>query len=580
MSGEDFRLWSETIRHLLPSQLVYRCKERLHRARVLAIGESSQRQLSFRRRKSGIKFDLPSASGALQQLVQRRVGNRPRAWNLQRAEVLTFLSESLAIGIPPLWKEGNLLRKAKDRALWMFHLHYHDWLWDLYAADWKNSIQACLSDWIESNPLGREHSFRGPWSAYTISRRLPNWCLLLSLPILSGTERTLITESLIEQVIYLDRHVEWEHGANHLLENLLTLAFVGPFLVGPSVRSMTRRNVRILLRELDSQILKDGMHEERCPGYHAQILWRLEELALLYNAISHPAAKRLKAHAKRMRRVDRAWRHPDGLLPLLGDTVLKGTPIKRSGTVPRIQRFDDHVVYTDTARGDFLLFDGGPMGVDHCGAHMHNDLLGFELSLAGKRLVSNGGGGHYAEGPQRAALRAAREHATVTVNDVECGEPWKSFRMGRRGKVLSLRISENQKGPIEIVAVQSGFAPCGVLHRRRVRIEPEHRIFHFTERLLPMKGQEAPEILRLRVFLPLFPGLTIEAETGKSWLLSSGGEARARLAVESHLREFRLREESGVVYQDFGVPCERVILVLEGETVPGRPFSYSLTGLD
>lgn len=580
MSGRDIRLWIDTLRHLRPSQLVYRCKERLHRARVLASGKSAKQRLSDRRRKSGIEFTIPSAAGVLQQLIQRRVEHRPHAWNLQRAEVLTFLSESLAIGIPPLWKEGNQLRKAKDRALWMFHLHYHDWMWDLYAADWKNSIQACLSDWIESNPLGCEHSFRGPWSPYTISRRLPNWCLLLSLPILSGTDRTLITESLIEQVIYLDRHIEWEHGANHLLENLLSLVLIGAFLSGERAKPMTLRHVRLLLRELDRQLLKDGMHEERCPGYHAHILWRLEELALLYNAINHSAARRLKAHAHRMRLVDRAWRHPDGLLPLLGDTVLKGTPIKRGRPVPRIQRFDDHVVYTDAARGDFLLFDGGPMGVDHCGAHMHNDLLGFELSLAGRRIISDGGGGHYADSPQRSAMRGAREHANVTVNDVECGEPWKSFRMGRRGKALSLRISENPKGPIEMVAVQSGFAPCGVLHKRRVRIQPDQRVFHFTEKLLPMKGQEPPEVLRLRVFLPLFPGLTIEAENSKSWLLKSAGNARARLFVESHLREFRLREESGVVYQDFGVPCERVILVLEGETVPGRPFSYSLTGLD
>lgn len=580
MNPSELRLWIDTIRHLRPSQVLYRGKERIHRIRSVSEGKAAHRRLTVRRLKLGIEFEAPQIRETLEKLAARRLANRPNAWRLQHPESLTFLSESLSIGIPPVWKEGSQLRKAKDRALWMFHLHYHDWLWDLYSADWRQSIQACLSDWIDENTLGVEHSFRGPWSPYTISRRLPNWCLLLSLPILTGRERIDVAESLVEQAIYLHDHLEWEHGANHLLENLLSLAFVGPFLSGNSAARMSRRNLRYLLRELSRQVLKDGMHEERCPGYHARILSTLEELIQLYAALHHPATARLKGVAVRMRRVDRAWRHPDGLLPLLGDTVLKGAPLGLPSTVPALQRIDEHVVYTDHERRDHLVFDGASMGADHCGAHMHNDLLGFELSLSGRRIVSDGGGGHYGEGAQRDALRSAREHATITVNELECGEPWKSFRMGRRGRVVRLRVAEKRNGPIEIIAAHTGFEPCGVLHERRIQIVPTLRQYRITDRLLPMKNRKASENLAIRVLLPLFPGLSLEQDSDKSFRILGWEKAVARITVESHLQGYRVREESGFVYEDFGVPRERVILVLEGQTLLEAGFTYSIAALD
>ena len=64
--------------------------------------------------------------------------------------------------------------------------------------------------------------------------------------------------------------------------------------------------------------------------------------------------------------------------------------------------------------------------------HGHADVLSLEVSLDGRRLVTNGGTSSYANDAVRDDERSTSAHATVEIDGYSSSEVWASFRVGRR----------------------------------------------------------------------------------------------------------------------------------------------------
>src|SRR5262249_44158533 len=95
-------------------------------------------------------------------------------------------------------------------------------------------------------------------------------------------------------------------------------------------------------------------------------------------------------------------------------------------------------------------------------AHAHCDALSFELCADGRRLVVDTGVDRYEAGPERDFQRSTAAHSTLQVRDLEQGEPFGSFRMGRRPRVRGSRVDERRTS-----GEHDGFGRAG-RHRRRV----------------------------------------------------------------------------------------------------------------
>jgi uncharacterized heparinase superfamily protein len=81
-----------------------------------------------------------------------------------------------------------------------------------------------------------------------------------------------------------------------------------------------------------------------------------------------------------------------------------------------------------------VVCDAAPIGPDYNPGHAHADLLSFELSLAGQRVLVDAGVHGYDDDPLRAWCRSTRSHNTVTIEDADQCEMWGTFRVGRRGR--------------------------------------------------------------------------------------------------------------------------------------------------
>lgn len=542
-----WRQLAATVRHLQPGQLVARVIERARRIADERRGPRPWGSLAHRAPALSPAHAPVTATAAI---AAWRTQLQPR--DVVWGDVFTFLSVPLDFTAGIDWDMATPAAQAVvDRALWRFHLHYMDWLWAVEPP----YRQRAIADWCARCPLGAPGGFGGQASPYTIARRLPNW--LLALPAGSPA-----WESARGQLAFLAGRLEWEHRANHLLENLIALVTAAWWMEDAAAARWLDRYQTLLRSQLDEQFLHGGVHFERSTAYHVELLGRLGDLWLLQQArplMNARLEKRLGDVLARGVRFVRHLMRPDGTLPLLGDSNAAMRPrpaelLARAGMPPVNEAparvLSGHVVLADARR--WVLFDAAPLGPDFSGAHQHADLMAVEIWIDGRAVVVDGGTGVYTAGPERAADRAAGAHAVPMVDGVACAEPWASFRMGRRGHPHRLEVNEGGA----VAETHDAFAPAGCRHWRSVRLARTdvveiHDLFEPTARRRMVDFH-----------WPLAPGLVPTAWGPGQWrLLDEEGHTVATVEVVGGRVE-DWRAATGRVWLDFGRAVARNVLAI------------------
>jgi uncharacterized heparinase superfamily protein len=209
------------------------------------------------------------------------------------------------------------------------------------------------------------------------------------------------------------------------------------------------------------------MHFERSASYHAQVLADLIEVSTVLGR--GPLRERTMKTIDAMAHVLVDLTHPDGYVTLMNDagidmayhtdTILDALErIGRGAPRPRSHiAFEEAGYFGLRHDGDLFVVDCGPVGPDALPAHAHGDVLSFEWSLNGRRIIVDPGVFEYQAGPMRDYSRSTSAHNTVTVDGTDQAEFWGSFRCGRRPKVVvdHLELHDDQ---LRISGTHDGFA--------------------------------------------------------------------------------------------------------------------------
>ena len=398
-----------------------------------------------------------------------------------------FIGETRTLPRPIQWNSSSYAR------LWQFNLHYfnhcrqaleHALEYPETATQAWLELRTLMLDWIEANPIA---SFDG-WHPYTSSLRITNWCHCFTgfwKQLEVDSARDCLLSSLWHQLVFLNRHLEFQAGGNHLAENLRAMIVGGSFFEGTQAASMRDRALGLLIAELNVQILPDGGHYERSPMYHLIMLELVADAAVTLEAAGCEVPSLLKETLRRMSLFADQIAHPDGEIPLFNDAAfgiaqpqgallafvgaylehefqtatlsgaverwklerLGRTPVKQ----PRMQqpqRFERTSVSAMPESGYFVLQAASVRAIVDCGIpcppelppHAHADMLSFELSFGQERIVTDTGTSQYAAGAARAFERGTRAHSTVLIGHEDQSEIWGAFRVGRRAKPLSPRV--------------------------------------------------------------------------------------------------------------------------------------------
>lgn len=534
------RYW-HTLRHLKPVQFYGRVWFRLYRPRVNVLASTQALRVpngDWRR---------PAARGA----------------SMLGSTQFRFLNQTHILPAQGGWNDAALEK------LWLYNLHYFDYLnaQDAHARrDWHRAL---IGRWVAENPPASGNG----WEPYPTSLRIVNWVKWLAI---GNTAVPGMVESLTLQAGWLAGRLEQHLLGNHLFANAKALVFAGLMFEGPQASAWLATGLKIITQQLPEQVLPDGGNFERSPMYHAIFL---EDVLDLINAAQRwsglvPDAQLAgwRESAGRMLGWLAGMSHPDGEIALFNDAAFgiapprfelqsyalrlgleRGLPCRYAPrddaavviasqarqSMPSLDHFRDSGYVRMQTQDAVALLDVAPLGPDYLPGHAHADTLAFELSVFGRRVVVNGGTSRYGLGPERLRERGTAAHSTVEVAGQNSSEVWGGFRVARRAYPFDLQL-ENQAEVLQVACSHDGY--------KRLSGAPVHR----REWAMDASSLQVADMVRGGAHAAvaryiLHPGVKVTSADNNSWQLALAGgqnlsvmvlEGQGRIEPASYAPEF------------------------------------------
>ena len=176
-------------------------------------------------------------------------------------------------------------------------------------------------------------SIKDGFMPFPISLRGLNWVKFLSKNKIKDQN---INNSLYSQYTMLVDNIEYHILGNHLLENGFSLLFGAYYYQDEKFYIKAKK---ILITELEEQILKDGAHFELSPMYHQIMLFRVLDCINLVKNNSWKEEELLKLLISKAE-IMLGWlstiTYDNGDIPLLNDSA--------NGISPTTQELNDYAI--------------------------------------------------------------------------------------------------------------------------------------------------------------------------------------------------------------------------------------------
>ncbi len=409
-----------------------------------------------------------------------------------------FLNKTRELELPLKWNSSKWSR------LWQFNLHYFDWSRSILEEsiiknEWSNdslTLEYLIDNWIDSNKPGRGDG----WNSYTLSLRIRNWIWIFrTCPAFINRKRVY---SLWYQVCWLRNHPEECHGGNHWLENLITLVIGSLQFNEIRSKEIYKYSLDKLKIELKKQILSDGGHEERSASYHLLILDRLVELGCVLESVSRYrpiwlvqsiesmtkwlklasiSNKRLPqfndysinndfdlntiisfadSYLNKSNYLSQGFRSK--LLSIYTKDIIKESSILKNNTfkLPLIVDLKDTGwVLLRPDKNWTVTFKSGEACPKHLPAHVHSDILSFDIFKNGIPIFISAGTSEYGNSKRRHYERSGPAHNILEIgtgndrngneiNWIEGVDVWGAFRAGKKSTPTYRNSKELEDGTL------------------------------------------------------------------------------------------------------------------------------------
>lgn len=316
--------------------------------------------------------------------------------------------------------------------LWRFNLHYFNYL---HLLNKQEQIDLCL-EWIKSNPMNNKVA----WHPYVLSLRIVNWCK-------ASLDNKEINENLYIQTAFLFRNLEFYHPANHYLENARALIFAGLYYYNTDeAKIWLEKGIKIYKKEINNQILADGVYFEKSIMYHAIILEGILDVLNILPEVNENYSFFVDSAEKMLFFLSKAT-HPNGTIALINDATeeIASSTSKLLEYASQLKLkydlsnkdsiyFPNGKFYTFSDNYLYFIIKSGAIGPDNIPAHAHADIFTFELSFNGEKIFVDSGVFDYQSNEMRKYCRSTNAHNCVSIDDRDQAEMWGVFRVGNRYK--------------------------------------------------------------------------------------------------------------------------------------------------
>lgn len=540
-------LYMNTIKYLKPSQIYYRISNRVKRKMYA---------------KKLLKVQIPKdiiIKNNLDLLIPELDFNQEYLDKFDLKNVLeekfTFINITNQVDLSKAWNNKEL------QHLWRYNLHYFEYLFKLayeYSMDnnqglYYDKFKHLTENWIDNNPL----AFGDGWHPYTISLRFTNWISVYKIfrhrIILDHDFDKKLNESIYLQYKYLQNNLEKDVLGNHYFENIKAIIIGSIFFEDIKVKDKFKEE---LMKQLDEQILNDGMHFELSPMYHKIILEDL--IRITYWLRDEPVYKDLIYFIQKMIDVMYSLEGNFGKTPTFNDSadgiskdykILLGVCKKYFDLSPQHKKsFEDSGFYIINNQYRKLIFDTGDICPSYLPAHGHCDALSFELSINNIPVIVNSGTYKYENGIWRDYFRSTKSHNTVTISNKEQSQFWSSFRVAKR--IKSVRRKQFTYKDIQFY-VGSYISYHGDEHKRYIAHIDDKKILVLDY----VKTEKNDDI---ESYLHFVPGTNLDIQ-GNTAHVVCGKEAIKIVTIGTS----KIDIELGWYSEQFNVKEENKVLILK-----------------
>ncbi len=354
---------------------------------------------------------------------------------------------------------------------------------DRYARD----AMALVEGWLRQNPVGLGVN----WCSHLkVAVRSISWLWTLPYVITwDGLDDHLLERwlgSLAEHYHHLCGHLSvYTDPTNHLIGEataLWMLSLVFPELPGAQHQHQRARDV--LLREVERQVMPDGVNAEQATSYHRFVLDFYLQIYILAQRAGEALPRALAERLEAMLEFASALAGAHGVGPMIGDSddargvpfvdgvgwdfrdvlstgavlfqrpdwkrtsgglseitvwLLGSEAIGQYGALDEAPPVGDSQVFAEGGYGFLralqpradveLIFDVGPLGLMPHAAHGHADALSVLVRINGRFLLTDPGtGAYFHSAPVRDMFRRTATHNTVTVDGLDQADLFDTFK--------------------------------------------------------------------------------------------------------------------------------------------------------
>ncbi len=468
------------------------------------------------------------------------------------ANVIGLAGESIAV-------EGSPWSIAAPEA-WASELHGFSWLRDLRAVGGdaaRRHARLLTLQWLDRKPKRGDVGLR----ADVTGARVANWIAFHDFFCASADDRfrARFFTSLVRQSRGLAKALPADLSGAALLIAIKGLLASALCLDGGEQRFATAE--KLLLRELQRQILTDGVQAERCPAIHAETLATLIDMRALYKAARIVMPDPLKQSIDLMVPALRFFRHGDGGLALFnggreGEALLLDTILTQADARARPMKRAAVAGFDRLSLGrSIVIVDSGapaPTGFDRSA---HAGIGSFEMSVGRQRFIVNCGA-HPGNGAWRKALAATAAHSTMTVADTNQVELVDGGGVRRRPPAVSAVREDSAHGML-LEMTHNGYAGLGLVHRRVLFLSDGGEQLRGEDTLIGSTRQDFT--IRFHFHPDVQASLT---GIGQAALLRLGDGSGWRFRVDSG----EVSLEDSIYFGSGPLPRRTSVLVVSGHT--------------
>lgn len=371
----------------------------------------------------------------------------------------------------------------------MWELNRHQWLVGLGCAyqlsgdeRYAAVVVGFIGEWIAANPPSMGINWA---SSLEVALRLISWCwaavLLQGSTALSEDLFAAWLGSIRRHALHVERYLSHYFSPNtHLTGEALGLFYVG--VLFPEMREASRwrrLGARILVEQIDRQVLPDGVYFEQSTCYQRYTVEIYLHFLILAGRNGEAISDQVAERVQRLLDFLLAVRRPDGSMPQIGDAdggwllpltarapddargifsvaaaffgredyawaggatpevlwmlgpagldALDSLPPSPPAGPPSTLFADGGYVVMRSgwdAQAHHLILDAGPIGCPASAGHGHADLLSLQCSAFGEPFIVDPGTYCYTADPGwRNHFRSTAAHSTVTVDGAEQAAP-------------------------------------------------------------------------------------------------------------------------------------------------------------